>query len=161
MKVGGAGGSSGDAKGASEVGGAKAGKGKKSPVDAVESPDAVSFAESLSEAKDRAARLEWETLLDHVEKAGRRLVEHSSPDALADYKGLVGALLDRVVKGSFRIESVESARFAVNQKVFQIARRIDEALEEIAREILSKNADATRVLTRTDEIRGLLLDILR
>lgn len=162
MKVGSTGGSSGDAKGTGEIGKAGSGKGtKKNRVDSAESADAVSFAEALSDAKDRAARLDWEALLEEVERSARRLVDRPSPDALAEYRALVGSLLDRAIKGTYKIESVESARFAVNQKVFQIARRVDEAMEEIARELLKKNADATRVLARTDEIRGLLLDIAR
>lgn len=159
MKVSGSAGAGGESK---PAGGEAAGKsGGKKRADKTETAQAVSFAEALSEAQERAKGLDWEALLEEIDRAARQLVEHPTPESLVEYRSLVGSLLERVVAGTFRMETVPSARFAVNQKVFQIARRVDEKLEEMAREILARTADAKQILLRTDEIRGLLLDIFR
>ena len=43
--------------------------------------------------------------------------------------------------------------------MYGIIRRVDEALDELAQELVKEEQDVMAILSRVDEIRGLLLDI--
>jgi hypothetical protein len=44
--------------------------------------------------------------------------------------------------------------------VYGIVRRVNEELDELAQELLKKEKDHLAILDRTDEIQGLLLDLV-
>lgn len=160
MKVGNASGRPGDTSPTAGEGG-RAKRRKSERVGKGDSAEAVSFEQAVAEAKARAERTEWNALIEEIDAAAARLLKAPTEANLVAYRGRVAALVERATRGSYRVETVESARFAANQKVFQIARRIDEALERLAREVLARNEDATRLAAKIDEIRGMIVDLTR
>lgn len=119
------------------------------------------FVEALERAGEAAAPTPADLydLLRRIDASARALVDRPTPATLAEFRDLVREFVRGVVDRSFKVAEVPSIRFAENQKVFIIARKVDAALEALASEVLSGRADALSILARTDEIRGLLLDL--
>jgi uncharacterized protein YaaR (DUF327 family) len=139
-----------DAAGAGGRGGPRKVEGGADFAGAVEAAAAAGAAKEAADLDDLVAR---------IDEAARRLAERRTLPELTAFRDLVKAFLERVVGTAYKVAEVPSARFAQNQKVFIVARKIDAALEDLSSHVLSGHATAVSILARSDEIRGLLLDL--
>lgn len=120
----------------------------------------VSFADSIRSATESAEKASIDALIASIEEQGRELVQRPTPGNLDHYRSLVLDFMKRVVGEGFSTESIPSARYLENNKVFVVARRIEERLHELADKIASGQTDAMAIMAATSEIRGLLMDLL-
>lgn len=145
------------ARGAGEA----AGGGKRRAEGVAPAGDGGTFTEALEGAAATAKSendAALDELLEKISAAARALSERQTLAEVGAFRELVRSFLDRVVS-SYRVDEVPSARFLENQKVFLVVRKVDEALDALSAEVLSGHAGAVSILARTDEIRGLLLDL--
>ncbi|MDR2489847.1 MAG: YaaR family protein [Spirochaetaceae bacterium] len=108
--------------------------------------------ENLS--RDEAAGL----LLEDVRTAGSALKDRPLPDEILRYKKSVRAFMHFVVKNSFDVEV--SVNRIKQKKSVQIV-VVDHKLERLAAEILSGQLSQLTLLSRVEEINGLLVDMLK
>lgn len=119
----------------------------------------VSFADSIRTAAAAAETASIEALIASIEEQGRHLVKRPTPGNLDRYRELILDFMKRVVGEGFSTESIPSARYMENNKVFVVARKIEERLHELAERIASGQTDAMALMAATSEIRGLLMDL--
>jgi uncharacterized protein len=117
------------------------------------------FVEAIESATDAAVRRDRDELMREIEEQARVLVKRRTMTEMTRYRELIAGFMKTVVGESYQVSEVPSARFLENNKVFLIARKIEEKLLEMAERIQAGTADALAITAATSEIRGLLLDI--
>ena len=123
----------------------------------VEGPSFRDAVEAAAESQEKGL----DQLLVEIEEAGALLAEKRTYPEMVRFRDLVRDFMKKVVGGAYRVEEVTSALYLQNQKVFIVARKVEEGLETLATRVLSDQAPAMEILRRTEEIRGLLLDLRR
>ena len=114
-------------------------------------------------------------LMDEVRSTGDVLVSRPFSEEILNYKQAVRNFLNYVVKNGFTIEREEGIPHflkkgfkgrrgtpeAMEGYAYTKIQIIDNKLEEMAAMLLSRQMDKLMLLSRLDEIRGLLIDLLQ
>lgn len=99
-------------------------------------------------------------MVDKIDRQGKLLAGRADLAELMRYKELIAALLNETVENgySFRKENVFDHRG--RRKVYATVIKINQKLEELTQAVLKQNADQIDIMSRVDEIRGLIIDVL-
>jgi hypothetical protein len=136
---------------------------KKAPVGRRMFADAVREAqEGESDDLDRSGRerRSLEELLDEVHSSGEQLLETQSLEAIKRYRGAVRGFLDRVLARMLRLEQQSSGSGVAKRKRFTQIRIVDQKLERLVADLLADQHRQLDILSRVNEIGGLLVDLL-
>ena len=98
-------------------------------------------------------------LADELDKIGQELAEKPLPEVFNRYKKHIRLLL----KGASRNMEIRetTARSGLTRtKLFRTAQAIDEALAELAKRILNDEKNRMDILKITNQLQGLILDII-
>jgi uncharacterized protein YaaR (DUF327 family) len=100
-------------------------------------------------------------LLDEVHSAGDSLKNRPFPEEIRRYKQAVGDFLHHVVENSYALEEHTSGANLLKRQKFTLVQVVDRKLEQLAAGILSGQVVQLELLTRIDEITGLLVNLLQ
>ncbi len=95
-----------------------------------------------------------------VDEQGRILTQKADIFEMERYRELISDLLTEIVGNAYVLRREKTIDSRGRLKIFATVSKINAKLEEIAREILTGNRDSLEILSRIDDIRGLLIDIL-
>jgi len=130
-------------------------------------PSFVSMFESLSEEEgineDSTPYAHGETLeelLDEIHEVGDQLKGSANMLNIKKYRNAVKAFLEFVVNTMFRVEKKVSGVNVLKKKRLTLIRTVDRRLESLVAAILSGQAEQLDILSRVDEINGLIVDII-
>jgi len=113
-------------------------------------------------------------LMDEVRNAGDNLINHPLPQEILSYKQAVRNFLNYVIQNSYNTErgygiqnklkpsfkgkrSTPEAEITLPYVKIQV---IDKKLEDLAAMLLAKQAKQMEIVSRLEEIKGLLIDLL-
>lgn len=102
-------------------------------------------------------------LKDRITMAGDDLVARMTNDAFAKYREAVQQFAKFVVKNSFALEKRERLRSRADsgrKKPFAQIEVINAKLNDLASQILRNQMDRLELLKKTEEIQGLVVDII-
>lgn len=129
--------------------------------------------ESLSEVELVSSK-DISMLLDDVHSAGDALKNRPFPDEIKQYKAAVRGFMRFVLENAYSVEVKQGVankykpQFAnrkgavrENKLVFTNVEVIDRKLEGLANEIMSAQITQIKLLSRVEEINGLLINLLR
>ena len=138
-------------------------KGKSEPVSVGRFADLVSDSVGASSEVEEANGSDLEDLVDDVHSAGDDLADTQSTEAIAKYRRAVQRLLRFVVRRAYVTERHRSRPSVTRgtQKEYTLIRTIDGKLEELTGELLRGQLQGIDVLKRVEEIRGLVVDLVR
>jgi uncharacterized protein YaaR (DUF327 family) len=100
-------------------------------------------------------------LLDDVHSSGERLKSRPFPEEIKHYKRAVRNFLHYVVENGFTVEEQISGTNPLRRKKFTLVQVLDKKLEQLAAGILAGQHDQLEILAKVDEIKGLLVDLMR
>jgi len=104
-------------------------------------------------------RIELQTFLDRLETQGKKLAHSLSIRDLKDFRVMVKSFL-RSTFGQSREMHEESSWDAQGRpKVMARIAKIDQSLDDLGKRLLDQQAKPLEVLTKIDEIRGLIVDL--
>jgi len=99
-------------------------------------------------------------LMDEVHSAGSDLIERPFSDEILRYKRAVRNFVHYVVENSYEVEKFQTKRRELRKLKPHIQIQvIDRKLEELAAAILSGQATQLKLVSKIDEIKGLLVDL--
>lgn len=140
--------------------GVDAGTGASSRGAAVPTAQAgATFASALGDARNAAERARLDELLAEIDRWSRRLKDHPTQANLKEYKRSVREFMERVMKDGLSVVRSDS-RFGSSQKIYVRVQKIDSAMTELADSFVESQAEPLELMAKTDEIRGLLLDLV-
>lgn len=94
-----------------------------------------------------------------INEQGQKLAKKTDIGEMEKYRSLISELLNEVVSNAYAFQKENSFDFRGRHKVFATIQKINEKLEELASDIISGNKDAIRILSKVDDIRGLIIDV--
>lgn len=117
------------------------------------------FAAALREAAAIQTASERERLLTAVDTAAAALKLNPGSEALWQYREAVRAFVGAAIQAMYTVEEARKFDRRGRQSLWVLVRTIDAALEALTRAVLAEQADFLAIAARTDEIRGLLIDL--
>ncbi len=102
-----------------------------------------------------------EGLLDEIHETGEALLRDSVMGPLKEYKRSIRSFLRYILDQSIEVEDTVGIRnpTTLQQKKYVVIRIIDNKLENLAKHVLSNQADQLEILRRINEIHGLIVDL--
>lgn len=118
------------------------------------------FSFTLSKLSDEGLAERLNGLIGDITTQGKKLAEHMDIRDLKRYKGLITDFINEVVTHSHEFSRENFLDRRGRHRVYGIVRLVNEDLDELAQELLKKEKDHIAILDRTNEIQGLLLDLI-
>jgi len=125
-----------------------------------ESLRAADFGFTLQKLDEEGLTERLTALIDEITVIGKSLAEHMDLRDMRKYRGKVSDFINEVVTNSHKFSRENFLDRRGRHRVYGIIRLVDKNLDELAQELLKSEKDHLKILEKTDEIRGLLLDIL-
>ena len=109
------------------------------------------------EEKDLQNRLN--SLMDQITTQGKKLAEHMDVRDMKHYRELVKSFMNEVVSRSHEFSRENFLDRKGRHRVYGIVKLVDKNLDDLATELMKEEKDHLAILSRIDEIKGMLLDI--
>ena len=114
----------------------------------------------LSCIEETALAERLSVLLDDIEKEGKKIAKHMDVRDMKYYRLLIQQFMNEIVSRSHKFSRENFLDRRGRHRVYGIIKLVDENLDLLAAELLKAEKDHLFILSKIDEIRGLLLDIL-
>ena len=99
-------------------------------------------------------------MMKEIVQQGKKLTKRMDIRDMKHYRTLIKEFLNEVVNRSHKFSRENFLDRRGRHRVYGMIKRVDEALDELAGELLKDEKDSIAILDKVDEIRGLLLDIV-
>ena len=128
-------------------------------LDSQSSPErSTDFIGVLSQTQ-KIKRQELESFLGRLETQGKKLAQSLSLRDLKDFRDMVKTFLRSTFGQSRKMQEESSWDSHGRPKVMARIAKIDKSLDELGKQLLDRQAKPLEVLTKIDEIRGLIVDL--
>ena len=98
-------------------------------------------------------------MLEDITMQGKKVGKRMDIREMKKYRLLIKEFMNEVVSHSHEFSRENYFDRRGRHRVYGIIRRVDELLDELAQELVKEEQDHLAILSRIDEIRGLLLDV--
>ena len=127
----------------------------------VNGPTDDTFRFTLMSAIEEEGLQERLTLMyEDITMQGNKITKHMDVKDMKRYRTLIKDFMNEIVNRSHKFSRENFLDRKGRHRVYGIIRRVDDALDELAQELLKDEKDHLSILAKVGEIRGLLLDIL-
>lgn len=113
----------------------------------------------ISSIQEKDLQEKLNGLMQEISEQGDKISKHMDIKDMKKYRGLVKEFMNEVVNRSHEFSRENFLDRRGRHRVYGIVRLVDENLDELAKELMSDEKDHLNILSRIDEIKGLLLDI--
>lgn len=109
------------------------------------------------EEKDLQEKLN--SMMEEITVQGDKISKHMDIKDMKKYRELVKGFLNEVVSRSHEFSRENFLDRRGRHRVYGIVRRVDKNLDDLAGELVKDEKDHLAIISKIDDIRGLLLDI--
>ncbi len=120
----------------------------------------MQFSSQLGRHMSQNQEEELKKMALEIEKQGKKLSENVDIYELKVYKRLVMEFLDEAVRGFGRFSKESFLDRRGRHRVFAVVKTINEELEKLTRDVLASEKDNLKIISRIEDIRGLVLDLI-
>ena len=110
------------------------------------------------EEQELAARLSF--MMEEITQEGKKLGKHMDVRDMKHYRQLIKEFMNEVVNRSHKFSRENFLDRRGRHRVYGMVKLVDKTLDELAAELLKEEKDHITILSKIDEIRGILLDII-
>ena len=133
---------------------------KARPATATQDADASkSFLGALRGAEESNVVERLRRLAQEITAQGERLAEKVDIRELRAYKKMIAEFLDEAVGNSRKFSKQSYLDRKGRHKVYAIIKKVNEELDGLTQDLLRGEKDHIRILTRIEDIKGLILDL--
>lgn len=126
----------------------------------VNSNDDSSFKFTLiSSIEEKDLQEKLRSMMDDINKQGERIAKHMDIKDMRKYRELVKGFINEIVSRSHEFSRENFLDRRGRHRVYGIVKLVDKNLDELAGELIKEEKDHIAIVSRIDDIRGLLLDI--
>ena len=115
---------------------------------------------SNSALADADLQAKVEGMLKDINVQGNLIAKHMDIREMKKYRGLIKEFLNEIVNRSHKFSRENFLDRRGRHRVYGIIRLVDQALDELAGELLEDEKNHVAILAKIGEIEGMLLDIL-
>ena len=105
-----------------------------------------------------AARLQ--VMMEEITMQGKKLGKHMDVRDMKHYRRLIQEFMNEIVNRSHKFSRENFLDRRGRHRVYGMIKRVNVVLDELAGELIKEEKDTLAILSKVDEIRGLLLDII-
>ena len=128
-------------------------------LDSQSTPDRSSEFSGILSQTQKIQRVELHSFLKRLGTQGKKLSETLSLRDLKDFRDMVKSFLRSTFGQSRKMKDESSYDSHGRPKVMARIDKIDHMLDELGKQLLDQQAKPLEVLTKIDEIRGLIVDL--
>lgn len=114
----------------------------------------------LSNIEEHELQAQLTVMMEEITQQGHRLGKRRDIRDMKQYRKLIQEFMNEIVSHSHEFSRENFLDKKGRHRVYGIIRQVNQALDELAEELLAEERDNISILSKIDEIRGLLLDIL-
>lgn len=113
----------------------------------------------ISNIEEQELQARLNLLMEDITQQGKRITKRMDVRDMKKYRELIKSFMNEVVNRSHKFSRENFLDRRGRHRVYGMIRLIDENLDELAAELIKDEKDGIFILSKIDEIRGLLLDI--
>lgn len=113
----------------------------------------------ISNIEEQELQHRLNLMLEEITGQGKRLKKHMDVRDMRKYRTLIKGFMNEIINRSHKFTRENFLDRRGRHRVYGIVKLIDENLDELAKELIKDEKDTLLILSKIDEIRGLLLDI--
>jgi len=118
-----------------------------------------SFYDELQNQELEEYKLEFDKLVYEITEQGKRFAKNPTYKELKKYKSMIRQFIKHVTNNMVSIEHYTGGKF--KQKIYTLARIVDDKLKALSDLIMSNQIQNIDLMSKLDEIRGLLIDLYK
>ena len=99
-------------------------------------------------------------MMQEITMQGEKLGKHMDVRDMKHYRRLIQEFMNEIVNRSHKFSRENFLDRRGRHRVYGMIKRVNVVLDELAGELIKEEKDALAILSKVDEIRGLLLDII-
>lgn len=114
----------------------------------------------MSSLEEEGLQARLSLMMEDITMQGKKLSKHMDVRDMKHYRKLIQEFMNEIVNRSHKFSRENFLDRRGRHRVYGMIKRVNAALDELARELMKEEKDHLSILGKIDEIRGLLLDIL-
>lgn len=118
------------------------------------------FSFTLNKVSDENIMNKLHQMMDDISVQGKKLADHMDIRDMKKYRSMISDFINEVVTNSHEFSRENFLDRRGRHRVYGIVKLINKNVDELAQELLKKEKDHIAILDKTNEIQGLLLDII-
>ena len=118
------------------------------------------FRRTLTELSKEMYVQHLQELKKKIEEQGNRLTDKVDVKEYEKYRRLIQEFVDEIVSNGYNFSREDAYASRGRHRYIATVKIIDEKLDELGKEVMKEQADRIEILSRVDDIKGLLLDLM-
>lgn len=114
----------------------------------------------ISNIEEQGLQERLTLMMEEITMQGKKLGKHMDVRDMKRYRALIKEFMNEIVSRSHEFSRENFLDRRGRHRVYGMVRLVDSKLDELARELIKDEKDHLLILSRIDEIRGMLLDII-
>lgn len=114
----------------------------------------------ISHIEEQDLKERLNLMLQEITVQGKKIAKHMDVRDMKHYRELIKEFMNEIVNRSHKFSRENFLDRKGRHRVYTMIKLVDKNLDDLAAELIKEEADHLVILSRIDEIRGLLLDIL-
>ena len=129
------------------------------PVKAQEKSDDSFKFTLISNIEEKDLQEKLRGMMEDITEQGNKIAKHMDIKDMRRYRELVKGFLNEVVSRSHEFSRENFLDRRGRHRVYGIVKLVDKNLDDLAGELVKDEKDHIAIVSRIDDIRGLLLDV--
>lgn len=113
----------------------------------------------LSSLEEKELQSQLSLMMEDIIQQGKRLGKRMDIRDMKQYRKLIQEFMNEITAHSHEFSRENFLDRKGRHRVYGIVKQINQTLDELAEELLREEKDHISILSKIDEIRGLILDI--
>ena len=122
--------------------------------------EALLFRRTLTELTKEAYAARLQELKRKIDEQGDRLSDKVDVKEYEKYRRLIREFMDEIVSNGYTFQREDAYAARGRHRYIATVKIIDEKLDELGKEVMKEQADQIEILSKIDDIRGLLMDLM-
>ena len=113
----------------------------------------------LSSLEEKELQSQLSLMMEDIIQQGKKLGKRMDVKDLQEYRRMIREFINEVAVHTHEFSRENFLDRKGRHRVYGIVKKINQTLDELAEELLAEERDNISILSKIDEIRGLILDI--
>ena len=114
----------------------------------------------MSSIEEAGLSEQLSVMMQEITMQGEKLGKHMDVRDMKHYRRLIQEFMNEIVNRSHKFSRENFLDRRGRHRVYGMIKRVNVVLDELAGELIKEEKDTLAILSKVDEIRGLLLDII-
>jgi len=122
--------------------------------------ETILFRRTLTELTKEVYAARLQEMKRKIDDQGNLLADKVDVKEYEKYRKLIREFIDEIVSNGYTFSREDTYASRGRHRYIATVKIVDEKLDELGKEVMKEQADKIEILSRIDDIRGLLLDLM-